>query len=132
MADADYAVKVNDQLESVELKLCGALGKNKQHGAHMRAFWASTISFFMAFVGWFALAPVAIEVCHSVGGLRESVVQQKRVRDQVPLELCQHSRLEGRRGGLPGGVLAVQRLDAAQVRVHAWHALRIHHPVLRP
>ena len=67
MADADYAVKVNDQLESVELKLCGALGKNKQHGAHMRAFWASTISFFMAFVGWFALAPVAIEVCHSVG-----------------------------------------------------------------
>jgi len=32
----------------------------------MRAFWASTISFFMAFVGWFALAPVAIDVAVSI------------------------------------------------------------------
>ena len=67
MTDAEYAVKANDLLKSVELKLCGAFGKSTQHGAHMRALWASTISFFMAFVGWFALAPVAIEVCHSVG-----------------------------------------------------------------
>jgi len=66
MADQDYAVKVNDQLKSEQLKLCGALGRDKRHGAHMRAFWASTISFFMAFVGWFALAPIAIDVCHSI------------------------------------------------------------------
>merc|ERR1719428_256842 len=33
----------------------------------MRAFWASTCSFFIAFVGWFALAPVAIDVMHSIG-----------------------------------------------------------------
>jgi len=66
MSDGEYALRVNDQLKAVELKLCGAIGKDKKHGAHMRAFWASTISFFMAFVGWFALAPVAIEVCHSI------------------------------------------------------------------
>merc|ERR1719506_1470113 len=32
----------------------------------MRAFWASTCSFFIAFVGWFALAPVAIDVMYSI------------------------------------------------------------------
>jgi len=32
----------------------------------MRAFWASTSSFFLAFVGWFALAPVAVDVAHSI------------------------------------------------------------------
>merc|ERR1719387_344707 len=33
----------------------------------MRAFWASTCSFFIAFVGWFPLAPVAIDVIYSIG-----------------------------------------------------------------
>ncbi|CAJ1428044.1 unnamed protein product [Effrenium voratum] len=33
----------------------------------MRAFWASTISFFLAFLGWFALAPLALEVASSMG-----------------------------------------------------------------
>ena len=33
----------------------------------MRAFWASTCSFFIAFVGWFALAPVAVDVMYSIG-----------------------------------------------------------------
>jgi len=32
----------------------------------MRAFWASTVSFFLAFVGWFALAPIALDVAHSI------------------------------------------------------------------
>jgi len=66
MADEDYAVRVDANNKSVELKLCGAIGKDRKHGAHMRAFWASTISFFMAFVGWFALSPIAIEVCTSI------------------------------------------------------------------
>merc|ERR550514_1592679 len=38
-----------------------------QQNPHMRAFWASTCSFFIAFVGWFALAPVAIDVMYSIG-----------------------------------------------------------------
>jgi NNP family nitrate/nitrite transporter-like MFS transporter len=32
----------------------------------MRAFWASTISFFLAFLGWFALAPLALDVAQSM------------------------------------------------------------------
>merc|ERR1719242_345627 len=64
--DQEYVVKVNDMKKAIELKLCCAFGRNKKHGAHMRAFWACTISFFMAFVGWFALSPVAIEVCSSI------------------------------------------------------------------
>ena len=38
-----------------------------QENPHMRAFWASTCSFFIAFVGWFALAPVAVDVMYSIG-----------------------------------------------------------------
>ncbi|CAK0804208.1 unnamed protein product, partial [Prorocentrum cordatum] len=66
MSEQEFAVRVNDQLKSTELRLCGALGRDKRHGAHMRAFWASTVSFFVAFVGWFALSPIAIEVVHSI------------------------------------------------------------------
>merc|ERR1719420_1883191 len=43
------------------------LGGTVQENPHMRAFWGSTFSFFIAFVGWFALAPVAIDVMHSIG-----------------------------------------------------------------
>jgi len=32
----------------------------------MRAFWGSTISFFLAFLGWFALAPLALDVAKSM------------------------------------------------------------------
>merc|ERR1719487_631254 len=45
------------------LRLTGTVKENP----HMRAFWASTCSFFIAFVGWFALAPVAVDVMYSIG-----------------------------------------------------------------
>lgn len=32
----------------------------------MRAFWGSTVSFFLAFLGWFALAPLALDVATSM------------------------------------------------------------------
>ena len=40
-------------LKSTELPLL-RLGGTVQENPHMRAFWASTCSFFIAFVGWFA------------------------------------------------------------------------------
>ena len=58
--------KVNENLKSMELPILRLSGTVKQN-PHMRAFWASTCSFFIAFVGWFALAPVAIDVMHSIG-----------------------------------------------------------------
>jgi NNP family nitrate/nitrite transporter-like MFS transporter len=68
MADpSEYATVVNENLKATVLNLNPMMiGRSKKHGAHMRAFWASTVSFFLAFVGWFALAPVALEVCHSI------------------------------------------------------------------
>ena len=45
------------------LRVCGTVQQNP----HMRAFWASTISFFLAFLGWFALAPLGLEVATSMG-----------------------------------------------------------------
>jgi len=65
---SDYAVEVNENNKAVGLNLMPSkLGRDSKHGAHMRAFWASTISFFLAFLGWFALAPVALDVAHSIG-----------------------------------------------------------------
>jgi NNP family nitrate/nitrite transporter-like MFS transporter len=62
-----YAVKTNELNKATELNLsCTKLGRDSKHGCHMRAFWASTSSFFLAFVGWFALAPVAVDVAHSI------------------------------------------------------------------
>jgi len=67
MSSSEYIAKVNEQNKAVELNLsCSKLGSDSRNGAHMRAFWASTISFFLAFVGWFALAPVAVDVAYSI------------------------------------------------------------------
>jgi len=63
----EYAVQVNENNKAVELNLrLTKLGRDSKHGVHMRAFWASTTSFFLAFVGWFALAPIALDVAHSI------------------------------------------------------------------
>merc|ERR1719161_3155110 len=53
-------------MKSTELPLLRLSGSVKQN-PHMRAFWGATCSFFIAFVGWFALAPVALDVIHSIG-----------------------------------------------------------------
>jgi len=64
----DYAVPVDANLKATTLNLDPRkVAGGPQRGAHMRAFWASTISFFLAFVGWFALAPIAIDVAQSIG-----------------------------------------------------------------
>lgn len=66
MSDDLYCVQTENG-KATELNLsCRKLGSSPQNGAHMRAFWASTSSFFLAFVGWFALAPVAVDVAHSI------------------------------------------------------------------
>ena len=61
-----FKCAVNEGLKSTELPLL-RLGGTVQENPHMRAFWASTCSFFIAFVGWFALAPVAVDVMYSIG-----------------------------------------------------------------
>merc|ERR1719197_465239 len=60
-----FKCKVDTNMKSTELPILRLNGTVKEN-PHMRAFWASTCSFFIAFVGWFALAPVAIDVMHSI------------------------------------------------------------------
>ncbi|CAE7197177.1 NRT2.5 [Symbiodinium sp. CCMP2592] len=63
---AEYKLAVDSSHKATELpllRICGTVQQNP----HMRAFWASTISFFLAFLGWFALAPLGLEVATSMG-----------------------------------------------------------------
>ena len=61
----DFKLKVDESNKATELpllRICGTVQQNP----HMRAFWGSTISFFLAFLGWFALAPLGLEVATSI------------------------------------------------------------------
>ena len=63
-----FEVPVDVNLKSLILKPfgkhegCGCcpirVGKNKHSGVHHRGFWFATLSFFIAFVGWFSFAPL--------------------------------------------------------------------------
>jgi hypothetical protein len=85
MADvSEYAVKVNENNKTVELNLLPSkLGRDVKHGAHLRASWASTVSFLLAFVGWFALAPIAIDVAT----VRTRSTRQRSTRGARPSEV---------------------------------------------
>ena len=64
MSDFKLAVDENNKATELPLlRICGTVQQNP----HMRAFWGSTISFFLAFLGWFALAPLGLEVATSMG-----------------------------------------------------------------
>jgi len=42
-------------------------GKRKKTNPHMRAFWAATLAFTFAFIGWFAFAPLMTVVRKDIG-----------------------------------------------------------------
>ncbi|CAK9035753.1 unnamed protein product [Durusdinium trenchii] len=64
MADFKLAVDENNKATELPLlRICGTVQQNP----HMRAFWGATFSFFLAFLGWFALAPLGLEVATSMG-----------------------------------------------------------------
>merc|ERR1719453_1247679 len=62
----EYKCRVNKDNKSEELPLL-RIGGSAAQNPHMRAFWGSTCSFFLAFLGWFALAPLGLEVAKSMG-----------------------------------------------------------------
>jgi len=63
---SDFKLAVDESNKATELPLLRVCGTVQQN-PHMRAFWAATISFFLAFLGWFALAPLGLEVATSMG-----------------------------------------------------------------
>merc|ERR1719460_1105318 len=42
-------------------------GRRKKTNPHMRAFWAATLAFMLAFIGWFAFAPLMVVVRKDIG-----------------------------------------------------------------
>ena len=52
-----FVVQVNDSNQATELSLCNLRGGVAQN-PHMRAWWGATISFFLAFFGWFAFTGI--------------------------------------------------------------------------
>lgn len=53
----DYVLRTNEANKATELNLCKIRGSAAQN-PHMRAWWAATISFFLAFFGWFAFTGI--------------------------------------------------------------------------
>jgi len=61
----DFKLAVNEGNKATELPLL-RVGGSVSENPHMRAFWFATVSFFLAFLGWFALAPLGLEVAKSM------------------------------------------------------------------
>jgi len=62
----EFMLATNENNKATELVLWRLNGTRAQN-PHMRAFWGATCSFFLAFLGWFALAPLGLEVATSMG-----------------------------------------------------------------
>jgi NNP family nitrate/nitrite transporter-like MFS transporter len=63
---------VNKCTEFKPFKMWGPIpvphcGKRKKTNPHMRAFWAATLAFMLAFIGWFAFAPLMTVVRKDIG-----------------------------------------------------------------
>jgi NNP family nitrate/nitrite transporter-like MFS transporter len=72
----EFEVPTNDQNKCTEFKpfktVLGFIpyphcGASKKTNPHMRAFWAATMAFMMAFIGWFAFAPLLFVVRKDIG-----------------------------------------------------------------
>eukprot|EP00959_Pyramimonas_sp_CCMP1952_P226430 4734245-Pyramimonas_sp.AAC.1 len=56
-ASQAFDLPTDEQGKATTLRLL-SWGRTKEANPHMRGFWFATISFFWAFVGWFAFAPL--------------------------------------------------------------------------
>jgi len=66
--DVDEALK-SKKFEPFKFSPCPYMhiGKNKTTNPHMRAFWFATLSFFLAFTGWFCLMPLNTIIRQDIG-----------------------------------------------------------------
>jgi NNP family nitrate/nitrite transporter-like MFS transporter len=63
----DYDMPVDAYNKACEIRTCSF------KRPHMRAFWFATIGFFMAFVGWFAMAPIMKTIKAEIGVTKSQV-----------------------------------------------------------
>jgi len=62
----DWPVDENDKATVIKL-WPWTIGRSKLRNPHARGFWCSWITFFVAFLGWFAFAPLMPEVRKHIG-----------------------------------------------------------------
>jgi len=67
-----FELPTNSLLRATEFKpfwLCCLMrcGKTLKTGPHNRGFWFATVSFFLAFFGWFSMAPVLVLIREDIG-----------------------------------------------------------------
>merc|ERR1712216_1110177 len=79
----EYKLATNEANKATELVLW-RIGGTRAQNPHMRAFWGSTISFFLAFLGWFALAPLGLDVAYSMEIVRTSSILQPNIPSASP------------------------------------------------
>lgn len=77
-----FKCRVDSKGKATELPLL-RVGGSVHENPHMRAFWGSTISFFLAFLGWFALSPLSLEVATSMGVCENQVYPPASVPTRV-------------------------------------------------
>merc|ERR1740121_2790418 len=76
MDKSDFELPVDDEGKCLEFRpfklALGFIpvphcGRRRTTNPHMRAFWAATLAFMSAFVGWFAFAPLLFYVRKDIG-----------------------------------------------------------------
>jgi len=76
MAKIEFELPTDESSKSTEFKpfklFLGFVpiphcGRSKKTNPHMRAFWAATLAFMLAFIGWFAFAPLMVVVRKDIG-----------------------------------------------------------------
>merc|ERR1719450_1724285 len=73
--ETEFDLPVDDQQKCTEFKpfvfwgpfLVPRCGRRRQTSPHMRAFWGATLAFMLAFIGWFAFAPLLTVVRVDLG-----------------------------------------------------------------
>jgi len=99
----EFKLACNADNKATELVLW-RVGGSRSQNPHMRAFWGSVFSFFLAFLGWFALAPLGLEVARSMAicenqlydpvtnPKRKTFVKFKNIKTEK--KYCQYGKLD--------------------------------------
>jgi len=95
-AKVEFEVPVDDQQKCTEFrpfKMLGGVvpvphcGRRRSTNPHMRAFWAATLAFTLAFIGWFAFAPLLTVVRVDIG-LCDNDAELQLLDESERVEAC--------------------------------------------
>jgi NNP family nitrate/nitrite transporter-like MFS transporter len=67
-AGTPFELEVDNHLKALNFSPMNGWGRRVKTNPHMRAFWMATLSFFLGFLGWFALAPLMPIIRENIDG----------------------------------------------------------------